>query len=107
MGLPLATGPRVTSRTDYGTGPRAQGDRRQSDYDRGVQGRRSGQRPAFPGWLQLAGLAKESSPGGDQAIAYAGGEPCFSSACRTDHEWFHRCRVDLDDGYWHWANGEQ
>src|SRR5206468_12100452 len=30
----------------------AQGNRRQSDDDRGVQGRRSGQRPAFPGWLQ-------------------------------------------------------
>src|SRR6266566_226608 len=26
----------------------AQGDRRQSDHDRGVQGRRPGQRPAFP-----------------------------------------------------------
>src|SRR6202022_179401 len=30
----------------------AQGDRRQSDHDRGVQGRRCGQRAAFPGWLQ-------------------------------------------------------
>src|SRR5258705_3393686 len=30
----------------------AQGNRRQSDHDQGVQGRRSGQRPAFPGWLQ-------------------------------------------------------
>ena len=29
----------------------AQGDRRQSDHDQCVQGRRSGQRPAFPGGL--------------------------------------------------------
>ena len=29
----------------------AQGDRRQSDDDQGVQGRHSRQRPAFPGWL--------------------------------------------------------
>ena len=30
----------------------AQGDRRQSGHDQGVQGWRSRQRPAFPGWLQ-------------------------------------------------------
>jgi hypothetical protein len=34
----------------------AQGDRRQSDHDQGVQGRRSGQRPAFPKWLQVVKL---------------------------------------------------
>ena len=37
-----------SARTDEG----AQGHRRQSDHDQGVQGRRSGQRPAFPGRLQ-------------------------------------------------------
>ena len=34
----------------------AQGDRRQSDHDQGVQGRRSGQRPAFPEGSKIAKL---------------------------------------------------
>ena len=44
----------------------AQGDRGKSDHDRSVQGRRSGQRPAVPGWLQgrKASMEAEKEHGG-------------------------------------------
>ncbi len=44
----------------------AQGDRCQSDHDRGVQGRRSRQWPTFPGWLQdrEASVEAEEEHGG-------------------------------------------
>ena len=44
-------------RPDHGS---AQGNCRQSGHDHGVQGRRSGQRPAFSGWLHDRRLPVES-----------------------------------------------
>ena len=40
-----------------------QGYRRQSHHDHGVQGRRSGQRPSFPGWLHDREASMETEEG--------------------------------------------